>query len=335
MTENDVYYFRIRDEAYGLGIGRTPLAPIGTRGDTRIFAKLEYFNRFKSIKDRASFFMIRDMIYKGKLTKDKVILEASSGNTGIAIANIARMLGIAAEIIVPAGSSPETKDAIRRSGQSLTVMGGDSQPGARISIDPAIDMVKSMIREHPEKYVNLDQYSNRNNTMAHYYTTGPEIVESLSGKYPTHVVICIGTGGTLTGLATYFKKFSPSTKIIGVEPEKEHHIQGLKNLSVSKVPEIIDLNRGLVDEWITVTDEMAISETKNLLKRHGLFVGLSSGANAAAARKVAENTDHGTIVTVFPDSAEKYRSVYTYRGIFTEKEFDENIHLVSQGSFIK
>ncbi|MEM0156387.1 MAG: cysteine synthase family protein [Thermoplasmataceae archaeon] len=330
MTEDDRHYFKIRDEAYELGIGRTPLAPIGNKGNNKMYAKLEYFNRFKSIKDRASFFMISDMIHSGMLTKEKVILEASSGNTGIAIANIARMLGISAEIIVPAGSSPETKDAIRRSGQSLTVMDGDSQPGARISIDPAIEMVKSLIKEHPEKYVNLDQYSNRNNTLAHYYTTGPEIVEALSGKYPTHVVVCIGTGGTLTGLATYFKKFSPSTKIIGVEPEKGHHIQGLKNLSVSKVPEIIDRNRNLVDEWITVTDEMAISETKSLLKHHGLFVGLSSGANAAAAMKVAESTDKGTIVTVFPDSAEKYRSVFTYRGMFTEKEFDENIHLVSQ-----
>ena len=330
MRLNDDSYFRIRDEAYSLGIGNTPLAPLDIGEGVEIYAKLEYFNRFRSVKDRASFFMMKSMIYEGRLTSDNVIVEASSGNTGIAIANIASLLGIRAEMIIPAGSSLETKEAIRQSGQALIEMEGDSAPGARISIDPAIAKAKTMVTDNPEKYVNLDQYSNPNNTLSHYYTTGPEITKSLNGEAPTHVVIGIGTGGTLTGLARYFKFVSPETRIIAVEPVPDHHIQGLKNLSVSNVPKLIEENRSLVDEWITVTDEMAIAEVRNLLLENRLFVGLSSGANMAGARIVARRIREGKIVTLFPDSAEKYRSVYIARKIFTEAEFNSNIHLVEE-----
>lgn len=325
MKDEEIKYQEIKDEAYKFGIGRTPLVCISKERGVSVYAKLEYLNKFKSVKDRAAFFMINDVLKRGIIKKGMTIVEASSGNTGIAIANISKLLGIRAEIILPSGSSSETKEAVKSSGQILIEMPGDSTPGSKISIDPAIELARDKAGKHPDKYLNLDQYSNPNNTLAHYYTTGPEIVSSLGG-YPTHVVVGIGTGGTLTGLAKYFKQFSPSTRIIAVEPEKDHHIQGLKNLTVSKVPALIEMNRSLVDEWISVTDEMAISETKYLLKK-GLFVGLSSGANSAAARSVARNMDKGAIVTVFPDSAEKYRSVYIHSGMFTEKEFDENVHL--------
>ncbi|QRF76562.1 Cystathionine beta-synthase [Thermoplasmatales archaeon] len=328
MKLDDSDYYKIREEAYSLGIGNTPLVRINHDGGAEIYAKLEYYNRFGSVKDRASFFMIRSMIIDGRLSKNKVIVEASSGNTGIAIANIASLFGIRAEIIIPAGSSKETKDAIRKSGQTLIEMEGDSAPGARISIDPAIALARSKILENPEKYVNLDQYSNPNNTLSHYYTTGPEITKAFNGDAPSHVVIGIGTGGTLTGLAKYFKSVSPDTKIIAVEPVPEHHIQGLKNLSVSNVPKLIEENRSLVDEWINVTDEMAIAEVRNLLHDNKLFVGLSSGASMAGARMVARKIGKGKIVTLFPDSAEKYRSVYLARKVFTEAEFNTGIRLL-------
>ena len=330
MKLDDDTYLRIRDEAYSLGIGNTPLARLDLDGRVEIHAKLEYFNRFRSVKDRASFFMIKGMIYEGHLSKDNVIVEASSGNTGIAIANIASLLDIKAEMIIPAGSSEETKEAVRQSGQTLIEMEGDRAPGARISIDPAISRAKSIVRSNPQKYVNLDQYSNPNNTLSHYYTTGPEITRDLKGETLSHVVVGIGTGGTLTGLAKYFKTVSPETKIIAVEPAPDHHIQGLKNLSVSSVPNLIEKNRNLVDEWISVTDEMAIAEVRNLLWENRLFVGLSSGANMAGVRIVAKRMREGRIVTIFPDSAEKYRSVYLARKIFTEEEYDANIHLVKE-----
>jgi cysteine synthase len=330
LTFDEDIYFKIRDEAYSLGIGNTPLARLDLEGRVKIHAKLEYFNRFRSVKDRASFFMIKSMIYGGNLSKDNVIVEASSGNTGIAIANIASLLGIRAEMIIPAGSSEETKEAVRLSGQTLIEMEGDRTPGARISIDPAIARAKSIVRGNPQKYVNLDQYSNPNNTLSHYYTTGPEITRDLKGENPSHVVVGIGTGGTLTGLARYFKKVSPETKIVAVEPVPDHHIQGLKNLSVSAVPKLIEENRNLVDEWISVTDEMAIAEVRNLLWENRLFVGLSSGANMAGVRIVAKRMNEGRIVTIFPDSAEKYRSVYVGRKIFTQDEFAANIHLVKE-----
>lgn len=313
-------YQEVTDDAYRFGIGRTPIY-YHEIGKSVIYAKMEYRNKYRSIKDRAGFFMISSGIKRGLLDRDKTIIEASSGNTGIAIANIAKEMGYRAKIYVPNASSQATKDAIRTTGQDMVEVFDEASKHGSINIDTAVSMLRTEMESHPGKYVNFNQYSNDANSLGHYYTTGPEVTSVLNDSI-THVVISIGTGGTITGLAQYFKQNFPSVKIVAVMPKPFHKIQGLKNLNVSKTPEILAKNMNLIDDWMDIDDRDAEQTLRNMTDLE-LFTGLSSAANYFSAMKVAERYPGSRILTVFPDSAEKYKESYINRKLFTVDEYEE------------
>lgn len=315
--DNDEIYSQIRDDAYRIGIGNTPLLQI-QYGSRSIYAKLEYFNRFKSVKDRAAFFMIKKAIYDSRLNDRKIVIEGTSGNTGIAIANIADILGIRAELIIPPGTNEGTKNELGKTRATIIETESGENPK---STDLAILLSKEKEREFPERFVRLGQHENESNMLSHVYTTGPEILKSM-GKIPEILAVGVGTGGTLFGLAKYFRSKNPKTRVFGIQPEKNNYIQGIRYLRTANEKEIIENNMDLIDEWIYVTEEMAYEQVKYVLRENGAFIGTSAGANLAGAKTVADRTSSGDILTVFPDSAEKYRSLYLEKGIFTEKEFD-------------
>lgn len=316
---------RIAEEAWKFGIGLTPLLPMKQENNVTIYAKLEGFNKFKSVKDRAGFFMLKGAFQSGILDKTKTVIEASSGNTGLAVASISSMLGLPCEIYVSEATSEETKEWIRKAGAKLVEVSDDLSRKGIINIDSAVRKLNERISDDPERYVNLNQYSNSMNTLSHVYTTAPEIVSALmpENKRPDIFVASIGTGGTITGMSQYFRNRADKTITIAAEPVKGHHIQGLKNLKVSKIPDILRERMHFIDGWISVNDGMAEKGVREILK-YGYFAGLSSGANYMAARKLAMNLKNCSIVTVFPDSAEKYRNSMVSRGMFSENQFDRN-----------
>lgn len=323
MDSTQQLYYETAREAWDFGVGLTPVLPIKVKDRVTVFAKLEGFNRFKSIKDRAAFFMINTALKRGIFDQSKILIEASSGNTGIAIASIATALGYRAEIYVPDASSVETRSVLKATGADVIEVYDENSSDGKINIDKAVGLVHRKLEDQPELYVNLDQYSNEGNTFAHVYTTGPEIVSALARveTVPENFVAGIGTGGTVTGMATFMRKNVQNCIIHGAEPDRNHHIQGLKNLTVSKVPQILASRMDLIDKWVTVDDLMAYEGVKRILD-YGYFAGISSGANFMAALKIASTLDHGNIVTMFPDSAEKYRSVLTARKVFSENDYD-------------
>lgn len=314
-------YKRIRLEAYAHEIGRTPVLKIQYNADINIYAKLEYFNRFKSVKDRAAFFMLKKAQYDGKIKEDGIVVEGTSGNTGIAIASIAQDLGIKAEIIIPPGASEGTKEQLRNTGAVLVEAPDDGTPGARNTTGNAIKEARRKAHEHPETYFNPFQHGNFANSMAHFYTTGPEVEEAL-GIVPEYAAIGMGTGGTITGLSRYLKSRNPNAKIYAVQSHPDSFIQGIRNYEKAKERKLIDDQLDLIDSFITVTEEESYREVRFLLERYQAFVGTSSGANLSGAKKLAETIEKGNILTVFPDSAEKYRDVYIAKGVFTPEEFD-------------
>lgn len=314
-------YKRIRLEAYAHEIGRTPIMKIPVKDGLNIYAKLEYFNRFKSVKDRAAFFMLKKAQYDGSISDDGIVVEGTSGNTGIAIASIAHDLGIRAEIIIPPGASEGTKEQLRQAGAILIEAPDDGTPGARNTTGNAINEARKKAMENPGTYFNPFQHGNISNTMAHYYTTGPEVEEAI-GLVPEYAAIGMGTGGTVTGLSRYLKSRNPDVKVYAVQSHPDSFIQGIRNYETAKERKLIDDQIDLIDGFITVTEEESYENVRYLLDKYQAFVGTSSGANLAGALKLAEKLDRGNILTVFPDSAEKYRKVYVEKGVFTEEEFD-------------
>ena len=317
-------YRRIREEAYSMGIGRTPILKIPVKDKVSIYAKLEYFNKYGSVKDRAAFFMLKKAQYDGLAKKDSIVVEGTSGNTGIAIASIARDLGIEAEIIIPPGISEGTKQRLKDTGATVVETPDDGTPESRSSTGAAINEARRIARDYPETYFTLFQHGNEANMLAHYYTTGPE-VEEATGLVPEYAAIGMGTGGTITGLSKYLKSRNPNARVYAVQNHPNSYIQGIRNYKLAKERKLIDDNIGLIDDFITVTEEEAYREVKFLLENHKVFVGTSSGANLAGARRIADTLESGNVLTVFPDSAEKYRNVYVDKGIFTEEEFDKNM----------
>lgn len=317
-------FIKIREEAYSMGIGRTPILKIPVKKDVSIFAKLEYFNKYGSVKDRAAFFMLKKAQYDGLAKGDKIVVEGSSGNTGIAIASIARDLGIDAEIIVPPGISEGTKQRLKETGATIVETPDDGTPGARNSTKYAISEARKIAREYPETYFTLFQHGNEANMLAHYYTTGPEVEEAL-GFVPEYAAIGMGTGGTITGLSKYLKSRNPNARVYAVQNHPDSYIQGIRNYKLAQEKKLIDDHLDLIDEFMTVTEDEAYREVKYLLENHDAFVGTSSGANLAGARKVAESLEKGNVLTVFPDSAEKYENVYAAKGVFTEEDYNKNV----------
>lgn len=272
---------------------------MNTNPNVLIYAKLEGFNPTGSIKDRIALKMIEQAEEEGTLTRDKIILEPTSGNTGIGLAMIGRVKGYAVEIVMSSAVSVERQKMIRAFGGKVTLTDAD------LGTDGAIIKTRELLEQDPDKYFNPNQFSNVYNKMAHYKTTAEEIWEQTNGKV-THFVSSLGTSGTLMGIGKFLKEKNPAIKIIEAHPVKGHYIQGLKNMEEAIVPEIYDPSA--IDESIMIETEEAYAKTREIVAQEGIFVGMSSGAAMIAASKVAEKLASGLVVLIFPDRGEKYLS---------------------------
>ncbi len=284
------------------GIGNTPLVEIrriNPNPAVKIFAKLEYANPGGSVKDRTALYMIEGAEKRGELTADKIILEATSGNTGIGLAMIAAAKGYKLCLTMSEAASDERKKILRALGAQLIFT------PAALGTDGAIEEAYRLLRERPDQYFCTDQFNNGDNIAAHYHSTALEIWEQTQGAVTT-VVASLGTSGTAMGISKRLKELNPAVRIIGVEPYLQHKIQGLKNMRESYRPGIFDKTR--LDEKINILDDDAFDMSRRLAREEGILVGMSSGAAMfVAARKAAEMTD-GLIVVIFPDSGERYLS---------------------------
>jgi S-sulfo-L-cysteine synthase (O-acetyl-L-serine-dependent) len=290
-------------------IGNTPLVQlvnVNTRTGVRILAKIEGGNPGGSIKDRTAYYMIKKAEDSGELTKDKTIVEATSGNTGIALAMIGASKGYKVKLFMPECVSQERRRILEAFGASIELT-----PAKEVT-DGAIKRARQFVDNEPDRYYLPDQFSNPANVLAHYLTTGPEILLQTYGDVDA-VVAGMGTTGTLMGISTFFKEKQPSVKIVGVEPTVGHSIQGLKNMQEAIVPKIY--NPSMLDDKITVEDEEAFEMTRILAISEGLFVGMSSGAAVAGALKLAQGMQSGTIVTILPDRGDRYLSTSLFRSI--------------------
>jgi len=287
-------------------IGGTPLVRITKltahlRPSVAVYAKLERGNPGGSVKDRAAFRMIEDAEVSGRLTRDKVILDSSSGNTGIAYAMIGAVKGYRVKIVIPESASSERKKIIAGFGAELVF--SSPYDGA----DGAIRLAKEIVAGDPDQYFQPDQYNNPSNPKAHEQTTGPEVIAATGGRV-THFVACVGTGGTIMGTGRALRSYRKDIKVLSVHPDDAMHgIEGTKYLEEGAiVPGIFD--KGFPDERLTVGTEAAFDTTRQLAREEGLFVGTSSGAALAAALKVAEKLEQGVLVVMFPDGGDRYLS---------------------------
>lgn len=291
-------------------IGWTPMVPIrllNPNKNVEILAKMESFNPGGSIKDRAALGMIEDAEKAGELTPDKIILEATSGNTGIGLSLVAAVKGYRILLVMSEAVSEERIKILR-------AMGADLQfTPAHLSTDGAIEFVYNLIREQPDKYWLADQFNNPSNWMSHYRYTAAEILEQTGGNLDM-IVASMGTTGTLMGLARRFKEEKPEVRIVGVEPYMGHKIQGLKNMKESYKPGIFEKHRA--DRIINVEDDEAFRTTRLLAQKEGIFAGMSSGAAVAVALRLAAEMEKGRIVVILPDGGERYLST----SLFVDKK---------------
>jgi S-sulfo-L-cysteine synthase (O-acetyl-L-serine-dependent) len=285
-------------------IGRTPLVRLRrfereTPG-VELYAKAEWQNPGGSVKDRAAYRMILDGETSGRLRPGLTIVDATSGNTGIAYAMVGAAKGYPVKLCLPANASPERKLILRAFGVELVLT--DPLEGT----DGAIREVRRMVAADEDRYFYPDQYSNDANWRAHFDTTGPEIIEQTGGRL-THFVAGLGTSGTFMGTGRALRRFNPNIKLISFQPDSPFHgLEGLKHMATAMVPKIYDPTLG--DEDMGVSSEEAYTFVRRLAREEGLLVGISSGAALAATLRVARRIDQGVIVTVFPDGAEKYLS---------------------------
>jgi len=283
-------------------IGWTPLVPIhrlNPNPNVEILAKLESFNPGGSVKDRAALCMIEDAEKSGDLHPSKIILEATSGNTGIGLALVAAVKGYRILLVMSESVSEERKKILKAMGADL-----EFTP-EHLSTDGAIEYVYNLARNEPDTYWLADQFNNPSNWRSHYLSTAPEIWEE-TGEELNAVVATMGTTGTLMGLSRRFRELDPDVQIIGVEPYMGHKIQGLKNMKESYRPGIFD--KTLAHRIVHIDDEEAYEMTRRLAREEGIFAGMSSGAALAVALKVASEMEGGRIVTILPDGGERYLS---------------------------
>jgi len=292
-------------------IGETPLLEIrkiahGISRGVRIFAKLEGFNPGGSVKDRPALRMVQEGIKSGNLKEGKTILDSSSGNTGIALALIGRVLGYPVELVMPSNVSTERKRIVHALGAKVVF--SDPLEGS----DGAIRLCRKIIAEHPEKYFKPDQYFNPMNSEAHYETTGPEVYRQTQGQI-THFIAGIGTGGTIMGAGRFLKEMDPKIRVIAVEPDDAlHGLEGLKHMSSSIVPGIYHEEK--LDEKIPVFTEDAYAMVYRLSQEEGILVGQSSGAAMYVTLQVARRLGSGTLVTIFPDFGDRYLTTNLWVG---------------------
>jgi cysteine synthase B len=285
-------------------IGNTPLVRLhsfeaGLR-NVELYAKAEWQNPGGSVKDRPAARMIADGERSGQLTKGKIILDATSGNTGIAYAMIGAARGFKVRLCVPGNVTPERKKVLRAFGADVVFT--NPMEGS----DGAIIKVREMYAANPELYFYPDQYNNDSNWRAHYDTTGPEILEQTGGRI-THFVAGLGTSGTFVGVGRRLRAANADVKLVSIQPDSPlHGLEGLKHMDSAIVPGIYDPS--LADEDVRVGTEEAFDYTRRLARHEGLLVGISSGANLDGALRVARATADAVIVVIFCDGGDKYLS---------------------------
>lgn len=290
-------------------IGNTPLVELtnlNKNPKVKIFGKLEGNNPGGSVKDRIAYYMMKKAEESGELTEEKIILEPTSGNTGIALAMIGAAKRYRVRLVMPECVSTERRHILEAFGAEV-ILTPDQE-----NIDGAIRKAYQLINEESDRYYMPNQFENENNVLAHYETTGPEIFSQIKGGIDVFVA-GMGTTGTLMGAGRYLKEKKPEIKIAGVEPTKGHKIQGLKNMDESTVPKIY--HPEVLDEKIIIGDDEAFRITRLLATKEGLFVGMSSGAAVAAALGIAEKMDSGIIVVILADRGDRYLSTTIFRSI--------------------
>jgi S-sulfo-L-cysteine synthase (O-acetyl-L-serine-dependent) len=305
-------------------IGGTPLIELTSfsKENVKLYAKLEWFNPFGSVKDRAALWMVRDAEKKGILKKDKsIIIEPTSGNTGIALTGIATALGYKVEIVIPERISQETKAILRHLGATLHETSDDLCPRVGAGTDQSIALAKAISKPRPDIYYMPNQYENDANFFAHYDSTGPEIWKQTNGKI-THFLTGCGTGGTITGTATFLKEMNQNISIIAIQAQKNHLLQGLRNFEESSMPDLFRRRESVVDEWMTATNYDSFEMVKELAVREKLLVGPSSGSVMTSMLKTAEKLDNGVLVGIFADDCRKFKSLYTQQNVFTAEEYE-------------
>lgn len=293
-----------RVEQLGSYIGNTPLYPIRTlhqNEKVRIFAKIEWQQFGGSVKARPAYGIVRDAIRENKLTQDRHLLDATSGNTGIAYAHMAAALDIPVTLCLPENASDERKKRLQALGVNLQLT---SRTGGT---DEAQEEAVDLARSNPEQYYYADQYGNESNWRSHYETTGPEIIQQTDGAI-THFVAGLGTTGTFVGTGRRLRSYDESIELIGLQPDiAMHGLEGWKHLETARLPTIYDDT--IADHIKSVSTELAYEYVKKASRQEGLLISPSSAANLAGAVNVANEIEEGTIVTVFPDDASKYREV--------------------------
>jgi cysteine synthase B len=293
-------------------IGSTPiveLSSLSTKPGMRIMAKLEGNNPGGSIKDRPARQMILAAEASGELTPDKVILEPTSGNTGIALAMIAAARGYRIKLVMPACVSMERRSVLEAYGAEIVL-----SPGCEAT-DGAIRLAHKINGENPDHYYMPNQYANPNNVLAHYETTAPEIMSQTDGNV-THVVAGMGTSGTLMGVSRYFREHMPQVQVVAIEPVLGHKIQGLKNMREAIVPSIYDPTAYHCK--LVVEDDEAFETARMLAVREGIFCGMSGGAAMAGALRLARDLESGTLVVIIPDRGDRYLSTNLFKSMCAE-----------------
>jgi len=306
-------------------IGNTPLVPLESldKDHVKYFAKLEGHNPFGSVKDRAAYWMIKDAEERGILKKNhSIIIEPTSGNTGIALAGIAKLLGYGIEIVIPEKASNETKKIIEYLGAKLYETSDDLCPKVGSGTDQSIALATSIASSRPETYYSPNQYANEANFLGHYKGTGPEIWRQTDGKV-SHFFTGVGTGGTITGIGTYLKEKNPEIKIIGCQPQQNHLIQGWRNFEESAKPDLFLKRENVVDDWISVTNAEAFGVVKEVFEKDGLLISPSSAAVYASMKKYP--IENGIVVGIFADDGRKFKSVYDEQNVMTEEEFEKDL----------
>ncbi len=290
-------------------IGNTPLVELvnlNANRKVRVLCKLEGSNPGGSVKDRPACYMIKKAEESGELKKGKCILEPTSGNTGIALAMIGASEGYPVTLVMPGCVSVERSRILEAYGAEVVLTPAEE------GTDGAIRLAYRMVEENPERYYMPNQFKNENNSLAHYETTGPEILTQAGGEVDVFLA-GMGTTGTLMGTGRFLKEQNPRTRVVGVEPVVGHKIQGLKNMEEAIVPTVY--HPELLDDKFTVLDDEAFDITQQLAVKEGIFAGMSSGAAVAAALQAAAKMGSGTVVTILPDRGDRYLSTHLFRSI--------------------
>ena len=281
-------------------IGNTPLVEleyIPTRPEVKIYCKLEGQNPGGSVKDRAAFFMIKEALRRGDIKKGDKLVEATSGNTGIALAMMAQLLGVKMTLIMPDNSTPERVVSMEAYGAEVLLTPAEK------TIEYSRELAEEMAAN--KGYFMLNQFGNTDNLMSHYRTTGPEIWRDTEGKV-THFVSAMGTTGTIMGVSNYLKEQNPAIQIVGTQPTEGSNIPGIRRWSPEFLPKIYD--RRKVDQVVDVSEEAAVAMTRRMAKEEGILAGMSSGGALFAALKIAATIEAGLIVCIACDRGDRYLS---------------------------